>query len=338
MLEARGLGARFGRRQLWQEIDLSVRAGQILGILGQNGSGKTTLLRCLAGLRRPEAGTIAAPLAIGYVAQQFRPGQPLPVADFVAAGLAARKGLAERITREERRDIDRTLDRVGAAHLSNRTVAQLSGGESRLVLIARAAEAEVFDFKCPFIAKSDRTADLLAAAGHDVIAFGKPGNHHCEYARAQAEAAGRVGLIAEHVAEIREALAEPARNWACIGQVTANTERWAQFRADLAAFGVPVRVIDTVCSDSHNRQTEAIDLAARVDLVLVINDNGGSTKSVLERCLAVNPRSVLVDPAGELPDLEDIESLAIVGGIHVPHWIMADYAGRLQTGYANPFS
>lgn len=138
MLEARGLGARFGRRQLWQEIDLSVRAGQILGILGQNGSGKTTLLRCLAGLRRPEAGTIAAPSAIGYVAQQFRPGQPLPVADFVAAGLAARKGLAERITREERRDIDRTLDRVGAAHLSNRTVAQLSGGESRLVLIARA--------------------------------------------------------------------------------------------------------------------------------------------------------------------------------------------------------
>lgn len=212
------------------------------------------------------------------------------------------------------------------------------GSAKEEVLAARAAEAEVFDFKCPFIAKSDRTADLLAAAGHDVIAFGKPGNHHCEYARAQAEAAGRVGLIAEHVAEIREALAEPARNWACIGQVTANTERWAQFRADLAAFGVPVRVIDTVCSDSHDRQTEAIDLAARVDLVLVINDNGGSTKSVLERCLAVNPRSVLVDPAGELPDLEDIESLAIVGGIHVPHWIMADYAGRLQTGYANPFS
>lgn len=208
------------------------------------------------------------------------------------------------------------------------------GAAKEEVLAARVGNAEVFDFKCPFIAKSDKTADMLAAAGYDIIAFGKPGNHHCEYAREQAEAAGRVGLIAEDVALIRDALYAPGRNWACIGQVTANTDRWATFRADLAASGVAVRVIDTVCSDSHDRQAEAIDLAARVELVLVINDNGGSTNSVLERCLAANPNSILVDPKGALPDLEGTRSLAIVGGIHVPDWIMADYAARLRGNWS----
>lgn len=138
MLEARGLGARTGRRRLWQGIDLSVATGQILGVLGQNGAGKTTLLRCLSGLRRPDEGSVKAPRSIGYVAQSFRPGQPLPVADFVAAGLAARKGIAERITRDERVLVGQVLARVGAADLADQPVTQLSGGESRLVLIARA--------------------------------------------------------------------------------------------------------------------------------------------------------------------------------------------------------
>jgi 4-hydroxy-3-methylbut-2-enyl diphosphate reductase len=204
------------------------------------------------------------------------------------------------------------------------------GAAKEAVLTARAGKASVFDFKCPFIAKSDNTADKLAAAGHDIIAFGKPGNHHCEYACEQARAAGRIGLIAEVVAPILDALHEAGRNWACIGQVTANTDRWARFRADLAASGVAVRIVDTVCSDSHDRQAEAIALAGQVDLVLVINDNGGSTRSVLERCLAANPNSILVDPRGDLPDMTKANSLAIVGGIHVPDWIMADYAARLR--------
>lgn len=225
----------------------------------------------------------------------------------------------------------RLLENANQAEAGMRVVIGHHGSAKEELLAARAGEAEVFDFKCPFIAKSDKTADRLAAEGFDILAFGKPGNHHCEYAKRRAEAVGRVGLIAEEVDDIRTALMQPGRNWACIGQVTANTAQWQRFKADLAASGVPVRVIDTVCSDSHDRQNEAVDLAGKVDMVLVINDNGGSTKSVLERCLAVNPCSLLVDPKGDLPDLDGVASVAIVGGIHVPGWIMTSYAGRIET-------
>lgn len=204
------------------------------------------------------------------------------------------------------------------------------GSAAEELLVARGNGAELFDFKCPFIAKSDKTADRLAAEGYDIIAFGKTGNHHCEYAKETAEKAGRIGIISEDVAAIQDVLRESGRNWACIGQVTANTAVWARFRADLASCGVPVRIIDTVCSDSHDRQAEAVELAGRVDVVLIINDNGGSTKSVVEQCRSVNPRSELVDPNGPLPDLDGVNSLAIVGGIHVPDWIMQAYASRVK--------
>lgn len=225
----------------------------------------------------------------------------------------------------------RILENAAQAEAGMRIAVGHHGSASEEVLTAKSNDAELFDFKCPFIAKSDKTADKLATEGYDIIAFGKKGNHHCEYACEKATSAGRVGLIAEDVAEIAEALQEPDRNWACIGQVTANTEVWAKFRADLTSSGVPVRVIDTVCSDSHDRQNEAVDLAARVDAVLIINDNGGSTVSVMERVCNANSNCHLVDPNGELPDLAGVKSVAIVGGIHVPEWIMSDYAERLRT-------
>lgn len=227
----------------------------------------------------------------------------------------------------------RLLENAEEAQTGMRVAIGHHGATAEEMLAVRGNGAELFDLKCPFIAKSDKTADNLAAVGHDLVAFGKPGNHHCEYAKEAAEKAGRVGLISEDVAAIREALHEAGRNWACIGQVTANTAVWSKFRSDLAICGVPVRVVDTVCSDSHDRQAEAVELARRVDVVLVINDNGGSTKSVAERCRVANPRTELVDPNGPLPDLEGANSLAIVGGIHVPDWIMRDYADRLNRSH-----
>lgn len=197
-------------------------------------------------------------------------------------------------------------------------------------LHAMTAGANLHDFKCPFIAKSDKTAKQLAEAGYDIIAFGKVGNHHCEYARAAAEAAGRVGVVAEDVDHIKDILVAQGRNWALMGQVTANVEKWKKFQQELAILDLTVKVVDTVCTDSHDRQSEAIALAKKVDLVLVINDNGGSTKSVLERCLTANTRSILVDPNAKLPDLSNCASVAIVGGIHVPTWIMKQYADRLR--------
>jgi len=78
-VDAQGVRKRFGAVEALRGLDLRVRAGEIYGLLGPNGSGKTTFIRCVAGLLRPEAGTLTvlgkAPRAavsagsVGYMTQ-----------------------------------------------------------------------------------------------------------------------------------------------------------------------------------------------------------------------------------------------------------------------------
>ncbi|MGO1906240.1 MAG: ATP-binding cassette domain-containing protein, partial [Brevibacterium aurantiacum] len=59
MIELASLRKTFGDTVALEEIDLSVPAGEIHGIVGRSGAGKSTLIRCLTGLERPSSGTVA---------------------------------------------------------------------------------------------------------------------------------------------------------------------------------------------------------------------------------------------------------------------------------------
>ena len=91
-LIARDLGAAHGDRQLFSGLDLAVSPGDVVGLVGANGAGKSTLLRLLAGLDRPEQGSVQlspAGASVGYLPQEpdRRPGET------IAAFLARRTGV-----------------------------------------------------------------------------------------------------------------------------------------------------------------------------------------------------------------------------------------------------
>jgi len=111
VLEAHGLGKRYGRRWALSDCTLSVPAGRIVGLVGPNGAGKTTLLRLAVGLLSPTTGTLSVlggrPAAsprqlgrVGFVAQETPAYPNLSVADHLRLGgwLNERwdRGLAER--------------------------------------------------------------------------------------------------------------------------------------------------------------------------------------------------------------------------------------------------
>eukprot|EP01137_Pigoraptor_chileana_P014696 Opistho-2@69665 len=58
LLEARGLAKRYGDTPVFQHIDLTLRRGELVALLGESGSGKSTLLNCLAGLDEVDAGRV----------------------------------------------------------------------------------------------------------------------------------------------------------------------------------------------------------------------------------------------------------------------------------------
>lgn len=140
MLDARSLSFRYSPRRPWIFRDVSVRAhaGEVLAVLGPNARGKTTMLKCLSGLLDPVSGAVERSGAVGYVPQSHSVVFSFSVLDIVLMGRARSVRIHSAPTASDRAAAEHALVRVGAAHLTHRDYAGLSGGERQLVLIARA--------------------------------------------------------------------------------------------------------------------------------------------------------------------------------------------------------
>ena len=131
LVSAQGLNVRFGRQTVLDSVDLQVRAGEIVTLVGLNGAGKSTLIRVLLGIVRPDSGEVwrAAGLRIGYSPQHVRrdPVLPMTVRRFLTLGGAASQDRLEA-----------ALEEVGAEAILDYPLAEISGGEMQRILLARA--------------------------------------------------------------------------------------------------------------------------------------------------------------------------------------------------------
>ena len=131
-------------------VDLQLNAGELLTILGANGRGKSTLLNCIAGLFKPQAGTIhlhgedlslmtSKQIAqkIAYVSQHSPNTYQYTVRDFVVLGRAAHLGLFNQPSEEDFALVDNALHELGIKNFANKVYMQLSGGQKQLVNLAR---------------------------------------------------------------------------------------------------------------------------------------------------------------------------------------------------------
>ncbi len=124
-------GIRRDARWLVRGVDLAVRRGEIVTLIGPNGGGKSTTAKIALGLMPPDEGSAnrAGGLTVGYVPQSLSIDWTLPLSVARFMTLTNRLGKA---------DIAAALDRVGIAHLANAEVRHLSGGEFQRTLLARA--------------------------------------------------------------------------------------------------------------------------------------------------------------------------------------------------------
>ncbi len=153
MLKINGLFFRYKKTQVLSHIGFKLRKGEILGIVGANGAGKSTLLRCIAGITRPEKGSIRIDgmdvfrmgrndLAkrIGYVPQATPAKFPVTVFETVLMG--RRPYISWRPSEKDLKIVSGLLGNLNLSDIALRQFDQLSGGQQQKVLLAKAFAQE----------------------------------------------------------------------------------------------------------------------------------------------------------------------------------------------------
>ncbi|HIK54423.1 MAG TPA: TOBE-like domain-containing protein [Synechococcales cyanobacterium M55_K2018_004] len=140
---------RFGSFQAVDRVNLEIKTGSLVALLGPSGSGKSTLLRLIAGLEQPDSGKIfltgrdathesVQDRNIGFVFQHYALFKHMTVRQNIAFGLEIRKAPKQRIKHK----VEELLELVQLSGLGDRYPSQLSGGQRQRVALARALAVE----------------------------------------------------------------------------------------------------------------------------------------------------------------------------------------------------
>ena len=144
LLEIKNLSAGYDNNIVLENISMEVFSGDFIGVIGPNGGGKTTLIKTILGLIKPVSGEMNLFISktnIGYLPQvnQIDKRFPITVIDVVRSGKANSALFSSfRKNTEEKEKAESLLAEMGIAHIRNKPIGELSGGQMQRVFLCRA--------------------------------------------------------------------------------------------------------------------------------------------------------------------------------------------------------
>ena len=158
----------YDKADVFRDISLEINEGEIFCLFGPNGCGKSTLIQCILGILNLKSGSITLrgqdvstmkPQMVAkeaaYIPQVHDKPFPFRVIDVVMMGRTAYTGMFSLPNREDKRIAVEALEKVGISQFRDRPYTQLSGGETQLVLVARALAQQT-----PVLIMDEPTAHL----------------------------------------------------------------------------------------------------------------------------------------------------------------------------------
>jgi (E)-4-hydroxy-3-methyl-but-2-enyl pyrophosphate reductase len=187
----------------------------------------------------------------------------------------------------------------------------------------------VVDATCPFVKKMHRQARRLFQMGYRVVIVGD--RNHSEITSLTEDPAFEC-LVAASPADL-----DGVKISGRVGLAAQTTQTRENFQA-VADYLLPkvleLRIFNTICDSTTTRQTEARDLASRVEVMVVIGGrNSANTRRLAEICRATGTRTIWVETAGELSAdlLGDAVRIGLTAGASTPQWIITDVIRSLQS-------
>ena len=172
-VETHNLTVIYNKKPAIWNIDFTLPAGKIIGVMGPNGSGKSTLLKAIMGIIEPNIGYAKifdkdlddVRERVSYVPQRQSVDWDFPASvwDVVAMGRYARKGMLKRLSAEDKSIIEESLEKVNMTAFAQRQISQLSGGQQQRVFLARALaqQADIYFMDEPFVGVDAATEEAI---------------------------------------------------------------------------------------------------------------------------------------------------------------------------------
>ena len=220
------------------------------------------------------------------------------------------------------------------------TVGSLDEMEDGLVIIrshgvgpdvyeeAESRGLELVDATCPHVKKAQLSAKLLSEEGYTVVIVGEK-NHpevksifewtakgaHIIETEAEAEALPRIGKLG------------------IVSQTTFSGDRFQSIVSCLLEKSHEIKILRTICTATDLRQAAALELAEKVNLMLVIGGKNSANTTRLAQLCATKCRTYHIETAAELQDdwLKDVNKIGITAGASTPDWIIKEVFKQCQS-------
>ena len=230
--------------------------------------------------------------------------------------------MVERLKSEGVGTVDR-LDDMGKGTVIIRS----HGVGPRVYAEAAARGLELVDATCPHVKKAQLSAKTLVDEGYHVVIIGE--REHPEVRSIFEWSDGQAEII--ETEEEAETLVPCAK----LGIVCQTTFSGAKFRkvvSCLLAKSREIKILRTICTATDQRQTAAVELAGKVDLMLVIGGKNSANTTRLAQICAEKCRTYHIETAAELQQVwfDKIEKIGITAGASTPDWIIKEVYKKCQ--------
>ncbi|MBV9148765.1 MAG: 4-hydroxy-3-methylbut-2-enyl diphosphate reductase [Candidatus Eremiobacteraeota bacterium] len=192
---------------------------------------------------------------------------------------------------------------------------------------AKEKNLEILDATCPMVTKIHVQAERLKADGYKIIVIGDP--HHPEVKGTLSHVPGAWSI--ETVGDV-ERLPRASRVGVVV-QSTFSGTRFTDIVKALSAKYYEVRAVNTICTDTHNRQSEATQLAKEVEVMVVVGGKtSANTKHLAELSESHGARAYHIEGPEELRAewFDGVRVAGLMSGASTPGWLVDEVAARME--------
>jgi 4-hydroxy-3-methylbut-2-enyl diphosphate reductase len=220
-----------------------------------------------------------------------------------------------------------TISEVSEAADKTTLVIRTHGAVRSEQELAKARGLTVVDGTCPYVKYPQAMAQRMSREGYHVVVIGDAEHAEIKGVVSYAEGPYTVVKPGGPIPEIQ------AKKVAVIAQTTCIGSEFARVVGALSLRYKEIRAINTICTDTDERQADARTLAAQVDAVVVVGGkNSANTRHLAEICRSIQPRTWHVETEQEI-DLAWFQGCSRVGvsaGASTPDWVVEGVAARLR--------